>query len=40
MEVFVHFCRDVKDKIQTGGYRIKVTVRERIGGFILNYNNA
>jgi hypothetical protein len=40
MEIYIHTCRDVKDKIVTGGYRIKVTIRERIGGYMLKYMKA
>mmetsp|Transcript_17229 Transcript_17229/g.30997 ORF Transcript_17229/g.30997 Transcript_17229/m.30997 type:complete len:738 (-) Transcript_17229:3038-5251(-) len=37
LEVHIHVCNAVKDKLRTGTYAVRVSVRERIGGKELIY---
>ena len=40
VEIYIHECREVKDKLQYGQYSIKICIKDRIGGQILFYNKA
>lgn len=40
MELHIHECLEVKDKLLPGQYSIKISIKDRIGGRIIFYHKA